>query len=94
MIAAAQSPSGESSLPFLNGLVARPADPDYCENMVKAKSDDPFASNDPAVYISPATSRILKQRIKSADEGRLVWSEKVLQRIRQWFSKSSTTETR
>lgn len=79
---------------FLNGPVALPADPDYCENMVKAKSFDPFVSNDPAVYISPTTSRILKQRIKSAGEGRLVSSEKARQRIRQWLSKSSTTKTR
>ncbi|MBZ5618678.1 MAG: hypothetical protein LAQ69_08150 [Acidobacteriia bacterium] len=62
--------------------------------MVKAKNIDPFVCNEPATEISPATSRILKQRMKTADEGRLVSAEKARQRIQQWLSKSSTTKTR
>jgi hypothetical protein len=62
--------------------------------MAKAQSVDPLVCSKPAVEISPATSRILKQRIKSADEGRLVSPEKARQRIQQWLSRSSTTKTR
>jgi hypothetical protein len=62
--------------------------------MAKAKSIDPFVCNEPAVQISSATNRILKQRIKTADEGRLVSAEKARQRIQKWLSKSSTTKTR
>jgi hypothetical protein len=62
--------------------------------MAKTKSMDPFVCNEPAVKISPATSRILKQRMKTADEGRLVSAEKARQRIQKWLSKSSTTKTR
>jgi len=62
--------------------------------MAKTKSVDPFVSNEPAVEISPATSRLLKQRMKTADEGRLVPADKARQRIQQWLSKSSTTKTR
>jgi len=62
--------------------------------MAKGKIIDPFVSNEPAVEISPATSRILKQRMKTADEGRVVAPEKARHRIRQWVSKSSTTKTR
>jgi len=61
--------------------------------MVKAKGIDPFVCSEP-VEISPATSRILKQRMKTADEGRLVSGEKARQRIQQWLSRSSTTKTR
>jgi hypothetical protein len=62
--------------------------------MAKAESIDPFISNEPAVEISPATSRILKQRIETADEGRLVCAEEARHRIQQRLSKSSTTKTR
>jgi hypothetical protein len=61
--------------------------------MGKVKNIDPLVCNEP-VEISQATSRILKQRMKSADEGRLVSAEKARQRIQQWLSKSSTTKTR
>lgn len=72
---------------------ALPTDPRYCEGMAKAKSIDPFVCNEPEVEISPATSRVLKQRMKTADEGRLVSTEKARQRIQQWLSRSSTTKT-
>jgi hypothetical protein len=62
--------------------------------MAKTRNVDPFVSNEPAVEISPAISRILKQRMKTADEGRLVSAEKARQRIQKWLSKSSTTKTR
>jgi hypothetical protein len=62
--------------------------------MANAKSIDPFVCKEPAVEISPATSRLLKQRTKTADEGRLVSAEKACQRIQQWLSKSATTKTR
>jgi hypothetical protein len=61
--------------------------------MAKVKSNDPFVCNEP-VEIGPTTSHILKQRIKTADEGRLVSGEKARQRIQQWLSRSSTTKTR
>jgi hypothetical protein len=59
--------------------------------MPKANSIDPFVCNEPTVEISPATSHILKQRIRTADEGRLVSAEEARRRLRQWLSKSSTT---
>jgi len=62
--------------------------------MAKAKSIDPFICSEPAVEISQATSRILKDRMKTAGQGRLVSAEKARQRIQQWLSKSSTTKTR
>ena len=72
---------------------ARPADAGYCGGMAKAKSIDPFVCNEPAVEISQKTSRILKQRMKTGDEDRLVSGEKARQRIQQWLSKSSTMKT-
>ena len=62
--------------------------------MSKPKNIDPFVCDEPEVEISPATSRILKQRIKTADRGRLVPAPKARERIRQWLSKSSTTKAR
>ena len=40
--------------------------------MGKVKSIDPFVSSEPEVEVDAATSRILKQRMKTADQGRLV----------------------
>ena len=62
--------------------------------MGKAKGVDPFVCDKPTVEISPDTSRILTERMKSADEGRLVSAAKARERIQQWLSKSSTTKTR
>jgi predicted transcriptional regulator len=62
--------------------------------MADVKSIDPFVCGEPAVEISQATGRILKQRMKTADEGRVVPAEEGRQRIQQWLSKSSTTKTR
>ena len=69
-------------------------EPGYSKGMAKVKSIDPFVSSEPAVEISPGTSRILKERVKTADEGRVVSAEEARYRIRQWLSKSSTTKTR
>lgn len=41
-----------------------------------------------------ATLDLLKQRIKSSDEGHLVSSDEARQRMKNWLSKSSTTKTR
>lgn len=79
---------------LFNNPFALPSDPGYCKGIAKAKIIDPFVSSEPAVEISPATSRILKQRTKTADEGRLDPADKARQRIHQWLSKSSTTKTR
>lgn len=62
--------------------------------MARAKSIDPFVCNEPEVEISPAANRILKQRIKAADEGRLVSAQEARLRIKQWLSRSSTSKTR
>ena len=62
----------------------------YTKGMAKVKSIDPFVCNEPAVEISPATSRILKQRMRTADEGRVVSAEMARQRMQQWFLKSSS----
>lgn len=62
--------------------------------MAKAKSIDPFVCTEPAIEISAATSRVLKERLRTAGEGRLVSSEKARERIRKWLSSSSTTKTR
>ena len=40
------------------------------------------------------TLTILKQRVKSADQGRLVTSEEVRKQMNKWLAKSSTTERR
>jgi predicted transcriptional regulator len=55
---------------------------------------DPFVSTEPEVEVDPETSRILEERIKSADQGRLVSAEEARQRIHQWLTNSSTTKTR
>jgi hypothetical protein len=79
---------------FFNNPFALPSNPGYRKGMAKAKIIDPFVSDESPVEVSPATSRLLKQRMKTADEGRLVPADKARQRIHQWLSKSSTTKTR
>ena len=67
----------------------------YVDSMRKVQPGDPFVSNEPEVEVDTATSRILKQRMKTADdEGRLVPTNAARQRIRRWLSKSFTTKTR
>ena len=66
--------------------------------MSSARSVDPFVSSEAEVAVDAATSRILKQRVKTAAEGRTVSPKAARQRIRRWLSKSSiasaTTKTR
>ena len=62
--------------------------------MAKGKSNDPFVSSELPIEVGPATSRVLKQRMKTADQGRLISAEKARQRMQEWLSKSSTTQTR
>lgn len=62
--------------------------------MSKPRPIDPFVSGEAEVKVDAATSRILKQRIKSAGEGRTVSAKAARERIHRWLSKSSTTKTR
>lgn len=59
--------------------------------MSKSLPADPFVSNEGEVKVDATTRRILKQRVKTADECRLVSSEAARERIQRWLSKSSTT---
>ena len=61
--------------------------------MDKAERVDPFVSTD-EVEVASETNRILKQRVKTAGEGRLVSAEDARQRVEQWLSRSSITKTR
>jgi predicted transcriptional regulator len=62
--------------------------------MADTKTIDPFICDEPAGEVSQATGRLLKERVKTADEGRVVPAEEARRRIQQWLSKSSTTKTR
>jgi hypothetical protein len=53
----------------------------YCEDTAKADSLDPLVCDEPEVEISPVTIRTLKQRAKTADEGRLVSARQARQQI-------------
>jgi hypothetical protein len=55
---------------------------------------DPFVSTEQELELDPETSRILEERFKSADAGRLVSAGEARNRIQEWLSKSSTTRTR
>jgi hypothetical protein len=66
----------------------------YVEDMSKPQRVDPFVSSEAEAKIDAATSRTLKQRIKSAGEGRTVSAKAARERIHRWLSKSSTTKTR
>jgi hypothetical protein len=78
----------------LLSLLARSGQLVYVSNMDKPQRIDPFVSNDPEVEVDATTDRILKQRMKSAAEGRLVSSKAAREPIQRWLSKSSTTKTR
>jgi hypothetical protein len=62
--------------------------------MGKPQRVDPFVSNEREVEVDAATSRLLKQRIKTAEEGRLLSAKAARKRIQRWLSKSSITKTR
>jgi hypothetical protein len=61
--------------------------------MSKPQRVDPFVSKEPEIEVDAATSRLLKHRVKTANEGRLVSAKAARQRIQRWLSKSSTTKT-
>jgi predicted transcriptional regulator len=54
---------------------------------------DPFVSVEPEVQLDSETLGLLKERMRSADEGRLVSAEEARQRIQQWLSNSATKKT-
>jgi len=54
---------------------------------------DPFVSAEPEVAVDSETRRLLQERMKSADQGRLVSPEEARQRIQQWLSNFDTTKT-
>ena len=62
--------------------------------MGKSLQTDPLVSQEPEVGVDAATSRILKERVKSAGEGRTVSARAARQRIHQWITKSATTKKR
>jgi hypothetical protein len=64
----------------------------YVEDMSKPERIDPLVSSETEVKVDAATSRILKQRIKSASEGRTVSATAARDRIQGWLSKSSATK--
>jgi hypothetical protein len=54
---------------------------------------DPFVSTEPAVELDSETRRILEERVKSADQGRLVSADEAREHIKEWLSNSATTKT-
>jgi hypothetical protein len=63
----------------------------YVEDMSKRQRINPFVSGEAEVKVDAATRRILKQRIKSATEGRTVSATAAREHIHKWLSKSFTT---
>jgi hypothetical protein len=68
--------------------------PDYGKGMVQAKKIELDNSAQLLDEEDEATLTLLRQRIKSSDEGRLIASEEVRERMKKWLTKSSTTKTR
>ena len=70
----------------------------YVDSMGKVKSIDPFVSNEPDIQVDALTSRMLKQRVRTAGHGealcRLIPANEARERMHEWLSKSSTTKTR
>ena len=62
--------------------------------MAETKAIDAFVSTEPEVEVDAETSRILEERIKAADEGRLVSAEDAREQIKQWLSRSATVKNR
>lgn len=54
---------------------------------------DPFVSTERAIKLDPETSRILEERMKTADDGHMVSSEEARHRFKKWLSNSATTKT-
>jgi len=62
--------------------------------MAASKTIDPFVSSEPLIEVDAATARVLKERIESANHGRVVSAEEARQRMTERLSESSTTKTR
>ena len=58
----------------------------YVEDMSKPQRIGPFVSSEAEVRVDASTSRILKERIKSAAKGRTVSATVARQRIDRWLS--------
>lgn len=74
--------------------LASQVEPDYLRDMAEAHKVDFENSAHILDKEDAGTLAILKKRIKSSDEGRLVPAEEVRQRMKKWLTKSSTTKTR
>jgi len=61
--------------------------------MAASKTIDPFVSSEPSVEIDAATTRVLQERIESANQGSVVSTEEARQRMTEWLSESSITKT-
>jgi len=61
--------------------------------MPQTRATDLFVSNEPAIEVDEVTSRILKERMKSAKK-RFVPAQEVRKRVELWLSKSSITKKR
>ena len=55
---------------------------------------DPFISTEPGIEVDAETMSLLRERIQSANEGRLVSAEVVRQRIQECISNSAATRAR
>jgi hypothetical protein len=62
--------------------------------MDQATEDDPFVSSEPEVEVDAETSQVLRERIETAEDGRLVSAENARKRIHQWLTRLSITTKR
>jgi predicted transcriptional regulator len=74
--------------------VAFPVNPAYRKNMAEANKVDCENSAHILDEEDKATLALLRQRVRTADEGWLVTSEEVRRRMKKWLTKSSSTKTR
>ena len=66
----------------------------WVAGMGMLRSIDAFICNEPEAEVDAETSRIIEQRMRTADEGRLVSAEEARRPIQQWLSQSGTTRRR
>jgi predicted transcriptional regulator len=62
--------------------------------MANASVIDPFVSDEEEVEVNDETSAAIELGIRAADEGRVVFSDKVRELIPLWISKFSTPSQR
>jgi hypothetical protein len=60
--------------------------------MANPERIDPFVSTEEEVEVDEERQRILKERMKSADEGHVISAEEARKQFRQWLSNSATTK--